>query len=80
MVACTCDKALERLVLESVRLRRWHYTHVEPSIYDPVATFTRSEVLQLIEETEKTIKQFELTTTGDRRAFAIYVLLRFRNY
>ena len=47
--------------------------------YDPVGTFTRSEVLQLIEETEKTIKQFELTTTGDQRAFAIYVLLRFRN-
>ena len=47
--------------------------------YDPVATFTRSEVLQLIEETEKTIKQFELTTPGDQRAFAIYVLLRFRN-
>lgn len=47
--------------------------------YDPKATFTRSEVLQDIEETEKTIKQFERTTINDRRAFAIYVILKFRS-
>ena len=46
--------------------------------YDPGATFTRSGVLLRIEETEKTIKQFERTTPNDRRAFAIYVLLRLR--
>ena len=47
--------------------------------YDPEAIFSRSDVLQLIDETDKTITQFENATTRDRRAFAIYVLFKLRS-
>ncbi len=46
--------------------------------YDPEANFSRSDVLQLIDETERAITQFENAATRDRRAFAIYVLFKFR--
>lgn len=46
---------------------------------DPEYVFTRSRTLQLIEESEQAIHEFENTPTSDRRAFAIYVLLRLRS-
>ena len=46
--------------------------------YDPEANFSRSDVLQLIDETERAIIQFESAAPKDRRAFAIYVLFKLR--
>ena len=46
--------------------------------YDPLETFTRSDVLQLIHETTLAIEGFNRTRALDRRAFAILVLFRLR--
>ena len=50
--------------------------------YDPEPTqefaFTREKVLQFVEEVARTISDFQNVDTGDRRAFSIFVLLRFR--
>ena len=47
--------------------------------YDPNATFSRTQVVSLIEETARIIADFENTDAGERRAFAIFVLFRLRN-
>ena len=44
--------------------------------YDPLVSFSRSEVLNLITETESVIARFENTSASHRRPFAIHVLLR----
>ena len=46
--------------------------------YDPEATFYRDEVLQLIEEAENAITQFDGVPSIDQRAFAVFVLFRSR--
>ena len=46
---------------------------------DPEHALTRSRTMQLIEESEQAIHEFENASTSDRRAFAIYVLLRLRS-
>ena len=46
---------------------------------DPDGQFARGEVLQHIEYSEETIRAFENVPASDRRAFAIYVLLRLRS-
>ena len=46
--------------------------------YDPDATFYRADVLDLIDETERTITVFEEAEARDRRAFAVFVLFRLR--
>lgn len=53
--------------------RRLHYAD-----YDPDAGFSRSDVMQFIDETESTIAGFENVDARDRRAFAVYALLRNR--
>ena len=46
--------------------------------YSPEATFSRYRVMQLIEETEAVIGEFDSAPSTDRRAFAIHVLFRQR--
>ncbi len=46
--------------------------------YDPLETFSRSDVLQLILETTLAIDGFNRARTLDRRAFAVLVLFRLR--
>ncbi len=47
--------------------------------YDPLERFSRSTVVQLIEETRTAIAQFEAVSRKDRIAFAAFVLHRVRN-
>ena len=46
--------------------------------YDPDRDFARGDVIGHIDDTEDTIATFENVSDSDRRAFAIYVLLRTR--
>ena len=46
--------------------------------YDPLESFTRSVVLQLIQETRAAIEVFENVPSRDRRAFAVFVLFKLR--
>ena len=46
--------------------------------YAPVTAFTRTEVVGMVDTTEGIIAQFNAAPTRDRRAFAIYALLRVR--
>ena len=46
--------------------------------YDPEATFTRAEVLQLINEVRGKIVRFNDADNKDRRAFAAYVMFTIR--
>ena len=46
--------------------------------YTPGQSFYRSEVIQLIDETERVISRFQVADRRHRRAFAIYVLFRLR--
>lgn len=47
--------------------------------YDPVASFSRSVVLNLIKETQDAVSGFNNVARKDRRAFVVYVLLKHRN-
>ena len=46
--------------------------------YNPDASYIRSDVLQLIDDTERVVLDFERSDTLDKRAFAVYVLFRSR--
>ena len=46
--------------------------------YAPEARFERDEVLQLIDQTEQSLSDFDDVPSIDRRAFAVYVLFRSR--
>ena len=46
--------------------------------YNPDASFARSEVLELIDQTERVVLDFERSDAIDRRAFAVYALFRSR--
>ena len=46
--------------------------------YDPFEPFTRSDVLQYVEETKAAIRDFENVPSRDRRAFAVFVLFKLR--
>lgn len=46
--------------------------------YDPLPTFNRSAVLQWIEEVDNIISGFNSVDRADRKAFAVYVLLKHR--
>ena len=46
--------------------------------YDPGAYFSRSDVMQMIEETARNITRFNGVAVKDRRAFAVYVLFNLR--
>ncbi len=47
--------------------------------YDPSARLSRNQVRLIIDETERTISQFNAAGRGQKRAFAVWVLLRSRN-
>ena len=46
--------------------------------YDPDANYSRSDVIQFIDDTEGVVARFENVDARDRRAFAVFVLLRNR--
>ena len=46
--------------------------------YAPEASFEREEVLQMIDEAEQAISEFDALPSLDRRAFAVYLLFRTR--
>lgn len=46
--------------------------------YDPRAYFSRSDVIQWIQETGGIITRFNKVTARDKRAFAVYVLFNLR--
>ena len=46
--------------------------------YDPDATFVREDVLQIIDEAERIIAEFNDAPADRRRAFAVHVLFRTR--
>ena len=46
--------------------------------YDPFESFTRSEVVQVVEETRTAVAEFEQADLIDRRAFAVFVLFNLR--
>ena len=46
--------------------------------YAPVTNFGRSQAEQLVDETERMIRQFNDAPVAERRAFALHVLLRTR--
>ena len=47
--------------------------------YDPDVSFTKADVIQLIDFAEDAIRSFQQAPARDRRAFAVYVLLPTRN-
>ena len=47
--------------------------------YDPEGRWRKSDVEEDIDEAARTIDSFEAAPLRDRRAFAIFVLLRNRN-
>lgn len=53
--------------------------HIADYDPDPELAFTRSGALRFIEQSEQVIHGFENAPANDRRAFAIYVLLRLRS-
>ncbi len=53
--------------------------HIADYDPDPEDTFIRAGVLEHIERSETAIREFESAPVSDRRAFAIYVLLRLRS-
>ena len=46
--------------------------------YAPEASFDREEVLQMIDEAEQAISEFDAVPSIDKRAFSVYVLFRTR--
>ena len=60
-----------KLFIYNQRLRR-------DADYNPDASFVRYEVLQLIDETERVVLDFERADALDKRAFAVYALFRSR--
>ena len=47
--------------------------------YDPLAAFSKPEVVQDIDEAENVILQFRQAPRKDRCAFAVYLLFKIRN-
>ena len=78
---CSNARMLSRFPTE---IRRFGdlFTHMQrrrhDADYDPDASFSRSDVMQFIDETESAIAGFETVDARDRRGFAVFVLLRNR--
>ncbi len=53
--------------------------HRHEADYDPMASFTRAQVIQWVNRAEHEIAQFNQVAKADRQAFAVYVTLRFRS-
>lgn len=47
--------------------------------YDPSETYYRHEVMQLIDVTQRAVTDFKEAPNPDRKAFAIYILLKTRS-
>ena len=78
---CSNNAALAQFSQE-IRLFTWHFTDTQRlrhlADYDPDATFVREDVLQIIDETERIIADFNSAPADRRRAFAVHVLFRTR--
>jgi len=46
--------------------------------YNPAASFKKSEVMREIDETELVLKAFSNSASKDKRAFAVYVMMKTR--
>lgn len=78
-----CDNrgAMARFPVEIREFGEWFVDmqrHRHLADYAPEASFSREQVGQFIDETERNIAAFDSASTRDRRAFAAHVLLRFR--
>ena len=65
-----------------IQLFAWYFSETQRlrhlADYDPDSNFTRRDVLQLINETERIIAEFNSAPADRRRAFAVHVLFRNR--
>ena len=68
-------KEIQSIGRTFVQMQRQRHT----ADYDPSAKYYRGEVMQLIDVTQRDITEFENTPIADRKAFAIYVLLKARS-
>lgn len=68
-------KEIQSIGRTFVEMQRQRHT----ADYDPSAKYYRDEVMQLIDVTQKAMTDFQNTTPADRKAFAIYVLLKTRS-
>ena len=78
---CSNRRALAQFPLEIQRFgRKFAETQQLRHLadYDPDATFARRDVVQLINETERIIAEFNDAPADRRRAFAVHVLFRTR--
>ena len=78
---CSNSRALRRFGPEIRRFgEQFVYMQRErhAADYDPDANYSRSDVIQFVDDTEGVIAEFEGVDARDRRAFAVYVLLRNR--
>ncbi len=67
--------AIQDFAAAFVRLQQFRHL----ADYDPLTSFSRSTALQWIEEIQDVISGFHTVSRKDRRAFAVYVLLKHRN-
>ena len=78
---CDNQSAMSRFPAEIRHFGEWfvdmqRYRH--QADYAPEVSFSRSQVQQLINETERCIADFNAAPARDRRAFATHVLFRLR--
>ena len=78
---CNNQREMRQFPVEIQDFGRWfvviqRYRH--QADYAPEVTFTRSQVLDLVNEAERVIKGLRAATTIDQRAFAVHVLFRAR--
>ena len=78
---CNNQSAMSRFPAEIREFGRWfiemqRLRHI--SDYAPEFSFSRAEVVQLIDDTEGVITRFSSVSPRDRRSFATHVLFRVR--
>ena len=67
-------QAVQDFAEQFVRMQRERHL----ADYDPFEHFSRSTVIQLIEETKAAITEFKQVDRRDRRAFVVFVLFEMR--
>ena len=72
--SATVPQAVQDFADQLVKMQRLRHL----ADYDPLERFVRSEVSQLVEQTESVIAKFKQAERPDRRAFAVFVLFNLR--
>ena len=79
---CSDSAALAQFPQE-IQLFAWHFAETQRlrhlADYDPDSNFTRRDLIQLINETERIVAAFNTAPADHRRAFAVHVLFRTRS-